>query len=383
MRGPVGGRPGRQRGAGMGLGSTDGRFAAPRACTIAAETTMDEILTDTLELLQAGRAFALVTLVADRGSTPRAAGAEMLVRDDGSIAGSIGGGLLEHDMMQIAAEALAERRSHCASADLGGADLTSGDKMVCGGAAEVLITYVPPGDADLLAVCAALREARDAGRRAWYVTVLADEGAAVEHCLLGEDGRTAGAAACEAAALRGLTAAAELHGTAALPDGRTAVLERMDPPALAVVCGAGHVGAAVAPLLARLGLRVVVVDDREEFAAPARFPDARVVARAFEGALAAVGVDERAFVIVVTRGHVHDLDVLEQALRLGARYVGVMASRSKRAHMQSFLRKAGFSDADLTRIHSPIGLAIGAETPAELAVSIAAEIVQVRSGADA
>ena len=141
------------------------------------------------------------------------------------------------------------------------------------------------------------------------------------------------------------------------------MLERVDPPALAVICGAGHVGAAVAPLLARLGFRVVVVDDREEFAAPARFPDARVVARPFEGALAAVGVDERAYVVIVTRGHVHDLGVLEQALRLRARYVGVMASRSKRARMQSFLREAGFGDAELARIHSPIGLAIGAETP--------------------
>ena len=161
------------------------------------------------------------------------------------------------------------------------------------------------------------------------------------------------------------------------------MIERVDPPALAVVCGAGHVGTEVAPLLARLGFRVVVVDDREEFAAPERFPDARVEVRPFEGALAAVGVDERAFVVIVTRGHVHDMDVLEQALGLGARYVGVMASRSKRARMQAALREAGFGDEAIARIHSPIGLSIGAETPAELAVSIVAEIVQVRSGADA
>jgi xanthine dehydrogenase accessory factor len=345
---------------------------------------MDEILTDTLELLQAGRAFALLTLVTDQGSTPRAAGAEMLVREDGSIAGSIGGGLLEHTMMQAAAEALSERRSRRVSADLNGTDLTSGERMVCGGAAEVLITYVPPGDAGLRAVCTGLLEARDAGRRAWYVTVLPEgDGADVEHCLLGESGLDVGPSTCEAVVSRGLTAAAELHGTAVLPDGRTAVLERVDPPALAVICGAGHVGAAVAPLLVRLGFRVVVIDDREQFAAPARFSDARVVSRPFEGALAAVGVDERAYVVIVTRGHVHDLNVLEQALRLRARYVGLMASRSKRARMQSFLREAGFGDAELARIHSPIGLAIGAETPAELAVSIAAELVQVRSGADA
>jgi xanthine dehydrogenase accessory factor len=94
-------------------------------------------------------------------------------------------------------------------------------------------------------------------------------------------------------------------------------------------------------------------------------------------------VDGRSYVVIVTRGHVHDLDVLEQALRLGARYVGLMASRSKRERLQAALREAGFGDDVLGRIHSPIGLAIGAETPAELAVSIAAEIVQVRAGAEA
>jgi len=183
--------------------------------------------------------------------------------------------------------------------------------------------------------------------------------------------------------LRRLTGAAALHGTATLPDGRVAVMERVEPPALAVVCGAGHVGRSVAPLLAGLGFRVVVVDDREEFASAERFPGAEVVVRAFDGALEAVGVDERAYVVVVTRGHVHDLGVLEQALRLRARYVGVMGSRSKRARMgvcTPALAAAGHSDEAIAGVHTPIGLGIGAETPAELAVSIAAEIVQVRSG---
>jgi xanthine dehydrogenase accessory factor len=345
---------------------------------------MYEILDETLRLLQAGRRFALLTLVADQGSTPRAAGAEMLVREDGSIAGTIGGGLIEHSMMQTAAGAIAERRSRRARADLNGADLTSGDKMVCGGAAEVLVTYVAPGDAELLAVCSALSTAREAGRRAWYVSApLGEDATAVEHCALDEDGVIVGAAVCDAHELRGLTAAAALHGVATLPDGRTAVLERIEPPALAVVCGAGHVGREVAPLLARLGFRVVVVDDREEFAAAERFPSARVEVREFAGALAAVGVDERAFVVIVTRGHVHDLDVLEQALRLGARYVGLMASRTKRTRMQAALREAGFDEDAIGRVHSPIGLAIGAETPAELAVSIVAEVVQVRAATGA
>jgi len=94
-------------------------------------------------------------------------------------------------------------------------------------------------------------------------------------------------------------------------------------------------------------------------------------------------VGEHAYVVIVTRGHVHDMNVLEQALRTPARYIGLMASRGKRARIFSALREAGFSETDLSRVHSPIGLEIGAETPAELAISIVAEMIKVRAGESA
>jgi len=157
-----------------------------------------EILDETLRLLESGQDFALVKLAADRGSTPRAAGAEMLVRRDGSIAGTIGGGLLELTMMKAAREVLEERRSRVTDMGLTGTDVGSEDEMICGGSAEVLVTYVPAGDSVLLEVCRAARAAERAQRRAWLFTLLPAAtgdagGVAVEYCLLGDDDSVAGA----------------------------------------------------------------------------------------------------------------------------------------------------------------------------------------------
>ena len=348
---------------------------------------MREILDETLQLLESGQDFALVKLAADRGSTPRAAGAEMLVRRDGSIAGTIGGGLLELTMMTAARAALEERRSRVTDMGLTGTDVSSEDKMICGGSAEVLVTYVPPGDPALLEVCRAFRAAQAAQRRAWLFTILpagesdAAEGVAVQYCLLGDDDSVAGAHPCEPGDLRATVGKIAVHGSTKLPDGRAVLVEPLEPAATVIICGGGHVGQALAPVALAAGFRVVVIDDREEFANPQRFPGATVVLAPFAGALARAGAMEHTYVVIVTRGHVHDIDVLEQALRTPARYVGLMASRGKRARIWSALQEAGFGDDDLARVHSPIGLEIGAETPAELAVSIVAQLIQVRAGA--
>lgn len=227
---------------------------------------MREIVDDALRMLTDKREFALVTLVRRSGSTPRAAGAEMLVRRDGSIAGTIGGGGLELTMMKAAAEALEARRSQTTSLALSGTDLTSEEKMVCGGSAEILITYVPVGDRELLEVCSAIRATTAAQRRAWLFTIMpAEDGGAVEHCLLGEDDSVVGAQPCEPKTLRAAVGKIGVHGSAQLADGREVLVEPLEVPATAVICGAGHVGQALAPVAQGAGFRVVVVDDREEF----------------------------------------------------------------------------------------------------------------------
>ncbi len=194
---------------------------------------MREIVDEVLAELRAGHDLALVRLVSDQGSTPRAAGAEMLVRRDGSIAGTIGGGLLEATMMRQAAEVLDRGRSETSAFRLRGRDVDSADEMVCGGSAEVLIAYMAPGDPTLAEVCEAMRAAEAARRRAWLFTVLpAADGGAVEHCLLHEDGTVVGAAPCDAGTLRKTVGkiAMPRHGRVC-PTAREVVVEAFDPPA--------------------------------------------------------------------------------------------------------------------------------------------------------
>jgi len=345
---------------------------------------MREIVDDALNLLTVGEEFALVTLVRQSGSTPRAVGAQMLVRPDGSIAGTIGGGLLEATMMQEAARAIKRRCSFVTSMALTGRSM-EGPCMVCGGSAEVLVAYVSPGDPELLAVCAALTEALQQQRRVWLFTFFAAEPGECEvgYCLLGDDGELVGPAPIGTADLRRLVGKSHVHGSAKLENGREAYVEPVDPPSVAVICGAGHVGQALAPVAAGAGFQVVVLDDRPEFANAGRFPSANriVVLDDFGEAFERVILGPESYVIAVTRGHAHDFTVLTHALRTQAGYIGLMGSSTKRKHVFKALADEGFVEAEIARVHTPIGLSIGAETPAELAISIVAEMIQVRAAA--
>jgi xanthine dehydrogenase accessory factor len=342
-----------------------------------------ELLDEALGLLGRREPFALVTLVSRQGSAPRATGARMLVRADGAITGSVGGGLLEATAVREAVAAVAGKVSRVIAVGLGGTSVDEA-RMLCGGDTELLIACVPAGDPQLTAVLEALRGAVAAGRRARLLTFFAAEPGptGVDYCLLPDGGQTVGALPLPAGELLGLSGETVRHGGALLPDGRRLTVEDVEPPVTVLVCGAGHVGQALAPAAAAAGFRVVVLDDRPEFAAAGRLPaaDRVVVLESFERAFAGVDVTPRTFVVIVTRGHAHDYTVLRQALRSPAGYVGLMGSASKRAKLFAALRSDGFSEEELARVHSPIGLAIGAETPAELAVSITAELIQVRAG---
>lgn len=341
---------------------------------------MRELLDEVRSALEGGEPAALVTLVGEQGSTPRSVGARMLVRADGSAVGTIGGGRLEARMTDAAQRAIEDRGSRVVAMSLDGRSVDD-EEMLCGGAAEALVAYVPPGDSALTAVCRGVSSAVEARRRAWLFTLFDDGGDGVAYCLLDERGETIGEAPCPAGELRRLVGRTGVHRAARLEDGRRVHVESIDVPETVYICGAGHVARALAPVTRSVGFEVVVLDDRPEFASRDRFPDADriLVVDDFDGALSDLDPDEHGFVVIVTRGHRHDFSVLVQALRTPAAYVGLMSSRSKRERIEAGLREAGFGDEDIARVRMPIGLAIGAESPAELAISILAEMIETRA----
>jgi xanthine dehydrogenase accessory factor len=145
--------------------------------------------------------------------------------------------------------------------------------------------------------------------------------------------------------------------------------------------GAGHVSKPTAHIAALVGFRVVVVDDRAEFANIERFPDAYgvLVIDDYNEAFKDLHIDKDSFIVIFTHSHLYDRIVLEQALKTDAGYIGMIASRRKRDSIYQALIAKGIRQEELTRVRSPIGLNIGAETPEEIAVSIVAELIRERS----
>jgi xanthine dehydrogenase accessory factor len=175
----------------------------------------------------------------------------------------------------------------------------------------------------------------------------------------------------------------ELAGNAEITASHPRLLfEISRPPLELIVCGAGHVGEAVARAARLFDLRITVIDDRREFASRERFPDPeiRLMTGDFVDALQSLRITGASHVVIVTRGHRHDEICLREVVDSPARYIGMIGSRRRTTTIREHLRRSGVPAERLRRIHAPIGLDIGAQTPEEIAVAILAEIVLVRRG---
>ncbi len=335
------------------------------------------------ELLAAGERLALCTIVRLAGSGPRRAGAKMLVRDGGETVGTVGGGVLEAKTAQWAREALQGGRPLCRSFALN-LRQASDEGMTCGGAVEVLIEPLDGRTPAARQFFALIVEQLARGERGRLVTAITrdGEGIAAENVLLVGGEIVAALSASGRALPESLLRAPALPAPSLLEQG--AVRYFIDPlaPSITVyVFGGGHIGVHLVPLCRLVGFRTVVLDDRADFVSPERFPhaDERRAVPSFERALDGVHFGETAYVIIVTRGHGGDQAVLRQALRQRPGYIGMIGSSRKRGLIFDQLIAEGFTQADLDRVTCPIGLPIGAETPQEIAVSIAAQLVAARA----
>ena len=335
-------------------------------------------------LLQSGRPAAVATILTRKGSVPRTAGSKMVVDDSGVFTGTIGGGKFEADVLAEAQAVLAGGRPKKMFFDLTHDDVSAMD-MICGGKTEVLVDYLPPDEREA-AVFEAWRGALTGPGIGSLITVMSGIGAEVgktAHCMVFADGAVVGSWPLSAELRHRVAKEAGTAEGASLieVDAVQLLVEPASLPKTLVVFGAGHVSMPTARLAAEVGFRVVVVDDRSEFANRDRFADAAevVVPEDFASAFSMISVDADTFVVIVTRGHRFDKEVLAGALCTEAAYIGMIGSRRKRNAIYAALKKEGVADADLARVHCPIGLSIGAESPEEIAVSIVAELIQCRA----
>jgi xanthine dehydrogenase accessory factor len=351
---------------------------------------MKRLYREMTRLLQAGESFAVATIFDKVGSAPRGVGAKMLVHADGSIFGSVGGGRLEADAIRLAQDCLRSKRATTLPFDLAGEDAAATD-MICGGAGEILIDVIDADDENDRLVVEAATDCLERGRKAWLVTILGDAANSIalrrQQCLIGPDRTLVGKIDCDPYLLEKLVAGpAKISIHAEAFSGQRFLVEPLRPAATIYLFGAGHLSRRIAPLSESVGFHAVVIDDRADYANRERFPEPTEVVRidSFPN-LPALDVDENSYLVIVTRGHLHDRDVLRQVLRSPAVYVGMIGSRRKRDLVFKELAAEGFSEAELGRVFAPIGMNIGAETPEELAVSIVGELIQARAkreGAD-
>lgn len=324
--------------------------------------------------LKNGEDAVLVGIVASSGSTPRGAGAYMLVTRAGRIYGTIGGGAVEYRSEQLAAQVLAEKRSRLEFFRLTKNEVLDLG-MICGGDVHVYFHYLSADDSALPALTVRVEQLFARGEHSWLISDITPDAPAALSVYGADSGLTGGAV--PDAVLRQLGS----HDCAVAVDGRTFYCETLVRSGRVYIFGGGHVAQALVPVLSGVGFRCVVLEDREEFCRPELFTgveETRLIDN--ERVLEQVEIGESDYVAVMTRGHSCDLTVQAQVLRTPARYIGVIGSRKKTDKVFALLREQGFTDADLARITTPIGLEIGAETPAEIAISIAAQLIAVRAG---
>ncbi len=336
---------------------------------------------------QERKKFVLATILSVQGSSPRQVGAKALILDNGDVVGTIGGGLFEANVRDFAMSALESGVSARLNFAFHGQDANS-DQMICGGSVDVLVELIHPEATIKEQIYRKLNSSIKKRVPAFLIKKInLEPGQTTENQIdwlcVDEEGGTLGQPEGLELCLKSIPPKRLLKpAQLIMPLGSQwpILIEWVYPRSVAYILGAGHVGACVSHLASFVDFMVVAIDDREEYANQDNLPDAeQVVVTPFEEALSGFSVDQDSYIVIVTRGHAHDKVALSQALETDAAYVGMIGSRRKIKLIYDSLIEEGFKESDLARVHAPIGLPIGGETPQEIAVSIVAELVQERT----
>ncbi|AKN31020.1 xanthine dehydrogenase [Clostridium carboxidivorans P7] len=345
---------------------------------------MKKLYKEMVELLNKKESFVLATIFDKTGSAPRTAGAKMVVHEDGSIVGTIGGGRLEANAIKLALEAFKVRETKMQSFDLTNKDVDAMD-MICGGKGEILVDFIDAHDENNKVVYEAAQKIQENREKAWLITILDIDsnknGLRRQQCIVKSDKTLIGSIDCDPYILEKLIAGpAKISIHAEVIDNQRFLVEPLRPAGTVYIFGAGHVSQRIAPLCETVGFKTVVLDDREEYANRKRFsePTELMVIDSFNK-LPDLHINEDSYLVIVSRGHLYDKIVLEQVLRSNARYIGMIGSRSKRDKIYNGLLSKGYTEEEIKRVYSPIGTSICAETPEEIAVSIVGELIKVRA----
>ena len=330
--------------------------------------------------LRAGQPVVQATVIQTRGSTPRKEGSTMLVKSDGKLVGTIGGGCGEAGVIQKAKLSLLDGQVREELADLT-EDISTESEAVCGGTLRVFIEPWQPTP-QRIELAHLLGELAGGGKPVVLHQVVKETGAPA--------GRLGQRLVLDGA---GQPLFSELAPEAAPPTpsarpqqltsvgGAQVYSERWDPVPTLVIVGAGHIAEPLEQLGRMAGFRTVVVDDRTLFANRERFPQAdQVVCGPILDVCRQIALSPHHYFVLVTRGHTLDMDALRVLIdrREPVAYLGMIGSKRRVSAVFELLEKEGYGRELFTHVYAPIGLNIGAETPAEIAVSVLAEIISVR-----
>ena len=346
---------------------------------------MEELFDDIEKLAQAEKRVAMATLVATRGTSPKREGAKMWVGEEGRILGSVTiGGCVDARVIAESEQALSSFKSRLVEMKLGNEDAWE-IGFSCAGDLDVLIE--PVDVSNLLELYRAVHAAVDRGKRAAIATSLNETSRKV---LIVEDGEVSGSLGTPELDREAQTVALELmrkraSSTVSLgPDSSPVFFEVHGPPPTLIVFGASHVAMPLVSLAHDLGLKTIIVDGRPRFATRERFPDVDQLLIGIPSEIAeTLAYTSSTFVVLTAHDYKYDLPVLKVVLPARPVYVGLLGSKRRGHAIREFLRDGGMDQALLDQLHVPTGLDIGADTAAEIALSILAEAVAIKSGRSA